>query len=125
MYFANEHEILDWNRTYYEHPILGAAAATLSSLVCAVNSCSDGWPYWQAPQKAARKLVTMLYEADHARRRGITPQATVAQLNAAYRPIKAFRTRCRNQRALAMNIECYPPTPPTGGNRQPYAPRLF
>jgi hypothetical protein len=93
MQFANEHEIEDWLRHWASDPVLAAAAKTLCPLKDAVNGCSDGWPYWQAPSRSAQALVGLLADADRAYRRGASHGFTVADLDRAYRSIKAFRTR--------------------------------
>jgi hypothetical protein len=90
MQFANEYEIEWWCERYSADPLLSCAAQTLRSLKDAVNGCSDGWPYWQAPARSAQTLVGLLADAD---RRGAPHGLTTADLDRAYRPIKAFRTR--------------------------------
>lgn len=76
-----------------EYPNLKRAAVTLKRLAAWVNSNSDGWPYWQAPAKAAAKLMD---ELDGMRRRFLDDQLrdlTDAELKALYRPIKTFLTK--------------------------------
>ncbi len=104
MLFANEYEIQDWVIRYSRQPVLGCAARTFQSLVDGVNSCSDGWPYWSAPVKSAAKLITLLAEADKSRRRGVAPTATVADLQHAYRPIKAFHTRYGTKYGFTVDL---------------------
>lgn len=110
MLFANEYEIQDWAIRYADHLILGCAARTLKSLMDAVNSCSDGWPYWSAPVKSASKLMTLLNEADRERRRGVTPRPTESDLQIAYRPIKAFHTRYGARYGFDVELH-FPPAP--------------
>jgi len=93
MQFANEYDIEDWVRRFAADPVLRCAATTLSSLKDAVNGCSDGWPYWPAPARSAQQLIALLADADRAERRGARHEVTPADLDRAYRPIKAFRTR--------------------------------
>lgn len=93
MQFANEYEIESWVERFAADPILSCPARTLCSLKDAVNGCSDGWPYWQAPARSAQQLVALLTDADRAERRGAAHGLTAADLDRAYRPIKAFRTR--------------------------------
>jgi hypothetical protein len=50
-------------------------------------------PYWQAPARSAQQLIALLTDADRAARRGAAHGLTTADLDRAYRPIKAFRTR--------------------------------
>ena len=93
MQFANEHDIELWLARHQADPILGPAARTLCALKDAVNSCSDGWPYWQAPARSAQTLVGLLADADRAYLRGAAHDVTATDLDRAYRSIKAFRTR--------------------------------
>ena len=94
MDFANEYEIDTWRLRFDDEPTLLCGVLTLRSLVDGVNSCSDGWPYWAAPCRAAQKLIGMLREAERSYwRRGEDVTVTEADLKAAYRPIKAFVTR--------------------------------
>ncbi len=93
MQFANEYDIEDWVDRFVTDPILSCAARTLCSLKDAVNGCSDGWPYWQAPARSAQQLIALLAEADRAERRGAPHGLTAADLDRAYRPIRSFRTR--------------------------------
>jgi hypothetical protein len=90
---ANEYEIERWVERFAADPILSCAAKTLRSLKDAVNSCSDGWPYWQAAARSAQQLVALLADADRAERRGASHGLTAVDLDRAYRPTKAFRTR--------------------------------
>ena len=66
---------------------LGPAARTLNNLMREVNRKSDGWPYWQPPRRASRKLQELVSN----------PPKTREEIDAAYRaaltPVKAFRTR--------------------------------
>lgn len=41
-------------------PVLGRAARFLKAWVEAVDSCSDGWPYWMPPSRAAAKLMELM-----------------------------------------------------------------
>lgn len=112
MQFANEHEIEDWLRRWGHHPILGPAARTLCSLKDAVNGCSDGWAYWQAPRKSAQKLIALLSDADSAYRRCEETAVTVADLDQAYRPIKAFHTR--HGARYGFDVQLHHPAAPAG-----------
>jgi hypothetical protein len=97
MHFMNEYEIDDvleqWS-VRRGHPILGPAAVTLFNLKTVANQNSDGWAYWPKPARAANKLMTLI-EGDRSydARFGDREDVTVAQLKAAYAPIKAFLTR--------------------------------
>lgn len=79
---------------FKDHPILGAATQTLLNLISATNSKSDGWAYYQAPGRAAEKLMALI-EGDRSwqARTGERPEVTMAQLKTAYVPLKSFRTR--------------------------------
>ena len=79
---------------------------------CAANSCSDGWAYWPAPARSAHKLIELIEDADRAERRGQTPQLTVADLDRAYRPIKAFRSRYGAKYGFDVAFH-YPASKPT------------
>jgi hypothetical protein len=110
MQFANEHEIEFWCERFRADPVLAAAAETLRSLKDAVNGCSDGWPYWQAPARSAQTLVGRLADADRADRRAAPHGLTAADLDRAYRPIKAFRTRYGAKYGFDVDFH-YPPQP--------------
>lgn len=111
MQFANEYEIDCWLERWASNPVLASAAATLSSLKDAVNGCSDGWAYWQAPARSAQKLVALLADADRAYRRGEEQHLTAADLDRAYRPIKAFRNRYATKYGFDVEFSC-PAEPP-------------
>lgn len=92
--WMNEYEIEDHLARRANHPTLGPLVRTLANLVEEVNGCSDGWPYWKAPAKAAAKAMDLLmgnhqWEAVH----GDRPEVTITDTKAALRPIKAFRTK--------------------------------
>lgn len=90
MHFMNVYEIDEAADRWRDHRVLGPATHTLMNLVNAVNASSDGWAYWQAPVRAADKLMTLI-ERGHA---GSYEQA-LAELHQAYVPLKAFRTRSK------------------------------
>lgn len=87
MLFMNEWEVADAEDRYRDDPILGPASQTLRNLVDWTNRNSDGWCYWPKPVRAAAKLQALLYLGQG---RG---DVTVADYQAALRPVKAFRTR--------------------------------
>jgi hypothetical protein len=94
MTWMNEYEIDDAVDRFADHPVLGPATRTLSSLRDVVNANSDGWPYWKQPAHAASRLTELIegdrsFDARYGEREEVTPE----QLRAAYRPLKAFRTR--------------------------------
>lgn len=84
-----------------DHPVLGPATRTLRNLADVADANSDGWAYWPKPARAAARLMELI-EGDGTweARYGSRDDATVAQLRAAYRPIKAFATRHK----LAVDI---------------------
>jgi len=95
--WMNEWEIDEAVDRYRDHPVLGPATRTLSNLRDATNRNSDGWPYWQKPSRAAKRLMELIqgYGLDprNVRFDRERADATVAKLRVAYSPIKAFRTR--------------------------------
>lgn len=94
MMFMNEWEVQDARARYAHHPVLGPATATLSNLVEWTNSNSDGWAYWPKPTRAAEKLMRLIEgKVPESRWDDERADATPAALQAALRPIKAFRTR--------------------------------
>jgi hypothetical protein len=80
-------------------PNLYEGARVLYSLMEWVDSHSDGWPYWQPPQRAASRLIEALHSRNFALRFGEerdgSPLADVtdAELAACLRPIKSFLTK--------------------------------
>lgn len=95
MRFLNDWEIDDRARQYAEHPLLGPATQTLANLRDAANANSDGWAYWPKPARAAAKLMDVIdrdgtWEYRHDDERA---DVTAAEVKAALRPVKAFRTR--------------------------------
>lgn len=65
------------------HPVLGYASKFLKSFQEQVNDHSDGWSYWQAPVRAASKLMTLVQSSD----------GSELQLSQALAVIKSFYTR--------------------------------
>jgi hypothetical protein len=93
--WMNESDIEEAVQRWKHHPVLGPATKTLNSLKDWANATSDGWAHWPAPSRAATALMTLIerdgtykYIADTER-----ADATPAELKAAYRPLKAFRTK--------------------------------
>lgn len=83
-------EILDITR--HDYPEIEPYAQFLYDWKEAVNSNSDGWPYWKAGRNAADKLADLLEGVKTARfGRGTIP--TEAQLKKALTPIRAAATR--------------------------------
>lgn len=95
MRYMNEWDIDRAEALYAGHPILGPAVRTLRNLVAWTNRNSDGWAYWPKPCRAAAKLMEMI-ERDGTSRYAfdeVRADVSRAELRAALRPIKAFRTR--------------------------------
>lgn len=83
MTWMNEMEIEDARVRYAGHPVKRQATRILQELVELANSCSDGWPYWKKPSRAAKKLMELVQRDD----------PTAAELRKACVPIKSFLTR--------------------------------
>lgn len=99
MTWLNRWEIEERAQEFERHPVLGPATETLANLMEWTDRNSDGWPYWTKPSRAASKLMDLIEQAHRAAYR-YDPDApsghwepTQAEINAATRPIKAFRTR--------------------------------
>ena len=95
MRFMNTYDIAESRARYASHPILGPATRTLANLERAADENSDGWCYWPKPARAAARLMELIERDGTARYRfdDERADATLEELRAAYRPIKAFRTR--------------------------------
>ena len=94
MRFMNTWEIDGRAAQYRDHPILGPATQTLANLRDAVDANSDGWAHWPKPCRAAAKLQAFIErDGTWPYRYGPREDVTATELRAAYRPIKAFRTR--------------------------------
>lgn len=91
----NEYDIDDATRAWAYDPVLGPAARTLQNVMRAVNSCSDGWPYWQAPRRATKRLQALLTDPPKDR------DSQRSEYKAALTAVKAFRTR----QGLTFDIE--------------------
>jgi len=94
VFFMNEWDIEEAVARNRAYPVLGPASRTLEAFKDEINRCSDGWPYWSAATRAARKLMELI-EGNHALWYGTAAEdvPTAAQLKAAYSPIRAFCTR--------------------------------
>lgn len=94
MSWMNRYEIEEALRWTEEGTNAEAGARTLYRLMRWTDSHSDGWPYWQKPSRAAKRLMELLQSVkNQARRDGIYDDITEADLKKAYTPIKAFLTR--------------------------------
>lgn len=85
MKFMNEDEIAFAQYRHVNHPVLSRATTILYELMRLTNQVSDGWPYWNPPCRAARKLQELI--------QGPPQEATEAALKKAVVPIKALLTR--------------------------------
>lgn len=86
-----------------ETPNLGIAVRVIDLLADWTDRNSDGWAYWQKPQKAAAKLIDLIQSADR-----FDPQdVSAAEVKKAITPIRSFLTR-QGQDAETI---LFPPTP--------------
>jgi hypothetical protein len=90
---VNEYDIEDAVRILAGYRAAHAGARTLAQLAAWVNANSDGWPYWQPPRRASRRLQALVEDAVRDVRRGVPPLVLAADVRAAQRPIRAFLTR--------------------------------
>jgi len=80
-----------------ETPNLHSLATIVCELAAWADRNSDGWAYWPKPSRAASRATDILYREFLGRYDQRTGQdITKAELQAAVRPIKAFRTRQAN-----------------------------
>jgi hypothetical protein len=86
MLFMNTWEINQAADRHASHPVLGPATRTLANLRDAADANSDGWCYWPKPGRAAKKLMELVQAGG---------DPTPSDLNAAYRPVKTFRTQSK------------------------------
>lgn len=106
--WLNEHEIDSLSRQFDkdEFPNLRAGAESLQRLKDWTNGCSDGWPYWTLPAKAAGKLMAKLHE-EESKRWSLLEDITDAELRQLMAPIEKFLKGRDADPALL-----YPPPPP-------------
>ena len=93
--FMNEWEIQGEVDRFQGDPVMEPATLTLQELMHAANQNSDGWCYWPKPARAAKTLMELI-QTEHHRNDYQHPNpapVTANQIRAAYRPIKAFRSR--------------------------------
>jgi hypothetical protein len=130
--WMNEHEVGQAEAEYAGHPVLGPATQTLASLVNGVNRCSDGWPYWQSPRRAADRLMNLIighqtWERTEYQHPRDGAEATADRLKAAYAALRRFRTTRGNAAGCHFTIHGAPGVPgdpgmtpepgPAGGDR--------
>ena len=94
MRFMNHWDIEEACQRWSNHSVLGPASQTMRNLRDAADANSDGWAYWPKPARSAAKLMELIEgNGTNEYRYGPREDATSERLKAAYRPIKAFRTR--------------------------------
>ena len=88
--------------------VLTKAVTLLTDLIELANSVSDGWAYWKAPCKSAKKLQELIQAGLPSNQNNFTaPATTEAQLKKAVSPIKAFMTREAHQlQGKTLNFPC-------------------
>jgi hypothetical protein len=90
--WMNDYDVETETARYAGHRLLGPATRTLTSLVEAVNGCSDGWAYWNAPQRAAGPLMDLIGIRRTLGRSAEREDVTPAALRKAYGQLRRFRT---------------------------------
>jgi hypothetical protein len=96
--YLNDYEVEDAERVFHldGHGNLYRAASIVHALMDYANDNSDGWHSWQAPRKAAKKLIEQVdysrREYLHGRLFGDINEADLKRLTT---PVKAFLTRER------------------------------
>lgn len=88
--------------------VLMKAVCLLEDLMNLANAVSDGWAYWNAPCRSAKKLQELIQAGLPSNRNNFTPPVTSeAQLKKAVSPIKAFMTRNAHQlQGKTLNFPC-------------------
>jgi hypothetical protein len=90
MKYMNDYDIALALQRNHNHPVQSRATHFLFQFKEEVDSHSDGWAYWAAPVRAAKKLMELVESND----------ATEEQLKTALSPIKSFYTRQGNQAGM-------------------------
>ena len=92
MRYVNEYDLADMARRFDPEtcPVLATGVLILVRLANWTNRNSDGWAYWPKPVRAASRLMDLLESVD---RWEPEKDLSVADLNRALTPIKAFATR--------------------------------
>src|SRR5258708_38250624 len=100
--YLNEYDIDNAVRNHGNDPgPIGEAVRALDALCKATNRNSDGWPYYSKASNAGARLQELIQRYEkreryaYQRRGGESEPAevTAADVAAALRPVKAFRTR--------------------------------
>jgi len=95
MLFMNEMDIEEAVTRYRNHPVLAEATQLLDRFKDVVNANSDGWAYWSAAPRAAKKLIELILSQETRGRawNDPVPEVTKADLKKATTPIKSLCTR--------------------------------
>jgi hypothetical protein len=98
--WMNQYEIEEARERFARHAVLGPAARFLDAFKDEVNAHSNGWAYWQAPAKAAEKLMTLIQSHLHAGMGcyPVPPVPTAREVEKALVPIRGFYT-CKGYKA--------------------------
>lgn len=108
MRYLNASEIDRAEQQHANHPVKAQAVRILKDLVALTNEHSDGWAYWSAPCRSARRLIELIVDWDD-------PGAEA--LKRACIPIKAMLTRyAKDFHGQTVNF---------GENAEPEPPRDF
>lgn len=91
--WMNRWEIDDAAERYANREVLGIATRFLKQFRDEVDNNSDGWAYWQAPTKAAEKLMALIQSPG---------SATIEKYRAALVPIRSFMTRKGNAAGMKL-----------------------
>ena len=104
----NEYNIEDavilLNRYGANMPNARKAAAALNWLCDWTNSNSDGWPYWIKPRRASDSLAEAVKASVNGIRLGTEHDIADDYLVAVLRPVKAFLTRQKVERAFRPEV---------------------
>lgn len=101
---------LVYNCRDMRRPVLRRAAHILSQLRDWTNANSDGWCYWQAPSRAASKMMTLAQgiQPDGWRSSTDDTDMTEADFKKALTPIKSFLTKHHVDHALVIGALATP-----------------
>lgn len=115
MVFMAEYEVEELQDRFdpVECPNLAAGARALGRLMRWTNSCSDGWAYWQLPQKAATRLMDKLVDASAEQRKTRQPidDWHDGTLVSVLRPVRQFLSQRGEDPGLLDDPEEVPPPP--------------
>lgn len=99
MRFFNEFDIESARRRFDngDYPNLAAAVETIDNVRRWTDCNSDGWAYWSPPVRACGRLIELVENAGYCRGgSGPSVDCSPAELAAAVRPVKSFRTKVSN-----------------------------